>query len=281
MSDALRALVQADSQRPGPPDGVRVGVYAALGVSLGVIPAGVVVAANAAAATTAAASASGAATAGTATAATAATAAGPVALLAKVPLVGVGLGAVLGASLTAYVVKGPPARARRAPTAAVVERAAAVHRTPAPPPAEPGLAPEPAPAVVAVAHVHRPSPAAEPRISPRAQAAPVAARAPVVEEALAPAAASAGTLAAEQALLDPARVALAHGDAAAALARLETHERRFPAGSLAQEREAMTIRALVLAGDRDAAAARAASFRSRYPGSLLAPVIDATLRSRP
>ena len=123
MSDALRALVEADAQRPGPPDNVRTGVYAALGVSLGVIPAGVVVATNAAAATTTAAASAtaGTATAGTTAAATAAGAAGPVALLAKVPLVGVGLGAVLGASLTAYVVKGPPSHARRAPAAAVVD----------------------------------------------------------------------------------------------------------------------------------------------------------------
>ena len=39
MSPALRALVDADNRRPGPPDGVRAGVYAALGVSMGVLPA--------------------------------------------------------------------------------------------------------------------------------------------------------------------------------------------------------------------------------------------------
>ena len=39
----------------------------------------------------------------------------------------------------------------------------------------------------------------------------------------------------------------------------------------------MAIRALVLTGDRDRARARAESFRSRYPGSLLWPMIAATL----
>ena len=34
MSPALRALIDADNRRPGPSDGVRAGVYAALGVSM-------------------------------------------------------------------------------------------------------------------------------------------------------------------------------------------------------------------------------------------------------
>ena len=278
MSDALRALVDADSKRPGPSDGVRAGVYAALGVSVGVIPAGVVVAANAAAAASAGGTAAAGATGTTSAASAAAAAAGPVALFAKAPLVGVGLGAVLGASLTAYVVKGPGSRPRRATTAAVVERATPARRVPAPPSAPPELAP-----VVTAPVVQTPprrARTADTRPTERALAAPVAAPAPATETQ-APVATPTGALAAEQALLDPARVALARGDATTALARLEAHERRFPAGSLTQEREAMAIRALVLAGDRDAATARASRFRSRYPGSLLAPVIDATLRSRP
>ena len=88
---------------------------------------------------------------------------------------------------------------------------------------------------------------------------------------------SSSGLAAEQALLDPARAALAHGDGSAALARLSAHERAFPNGALAQEREAMTIRALALAGDGTRARGRAQSFRSRYPDSLLWPMIAATL----
>jgi hypothetical protein len=100
---------------------------------------------------------------------------------------------------------------------------------------------------------------------------------------------AADTLAAEQALLDPARAAIARGDGAAALADLDAHERRFPAGALSQEREAMAIHALVLTGDRARAERRAATFRARFPGSVLQPLIDtaldtaldAPLRSRP
>ncbi|HEX4460995.1 MAG TPA: hypothetical protein VIA18_23605, partial [Polyangia bacterium] len=84
---------------------------------------------------------------------------------------------------------------------------------------------------------------------------------------------------------DPARAALARGDGSDAFARLELHERRFPSGALAQEREAMTIRALVLMGDRDRARSRATAFRAHYPDSLLWPMIkatlDATLSARP
>jgi hypothetical protein len=279
MSDALRALVDADNQRPGPSDGVRAGVFAALGVSIGVIPAGVAITANAAAAAsaggTAAAGATAAAGTTTATTAVGAAAAAPVALLAKGPLVGVGLGAVLGASLTAYVVTGPASRPPRPAPAAVTEHAAPSRRVPSPPPAPPALAPAEAVATPA-------APAPAPRRAKAAVEAKAAPAAPSSAEAMpAPAGTTTGVLAAEQALLDPARAALARGDGAAALARLDAHERRFPAGSLSQEREAMAIRALVLAGDRDGATARAARFRSRYPGSLLGPVIDATLRARP
>lgn len=86
-----------------------------------------------------------------------------------------------------------------------------------------------------------------------------------------------GALASEQMLLNPARGELARGDGNGALARLELHARRFPNGALAQERDAMTIRALVLTGNRDHARARASTFRAHYPDSLLWPMIQATL----
>jgi hypothetical protein len=288
MSPALRALIDADHQRPGPSDGVRTGVYAALGVSLGVLPAGAIAAAEAATATATTTTATAGTTAAAATPAAAAASTvvgatkvvGPLAFLAQAPLIGVGVGAVLGAALTAYVVKGPKAPSPRVEPAPAAQVVAA-----APPPAvEPAPTPEPAPAV---------SPEPAPAVSPRAPrpAAPVARRiaatpAPSVDDRPARAeearkVATSGALAAEQSLLDPARAALAGGDGATALARLALHERRFPAGLLSQEREAMAIRALVLTGARADAERRAAAFRSRYPGSLLGPTIDATLRARP
>jgi hypothetical protein len=283
MSPALRALIDADNQRPGPSDGVRTGVYAALGVSLGVLPAGAIAAAEAATAATTTTAAAGSTAAATTPAAAAASTVigatkvvGPLAFLAQAPLIGVGVGAVLGAALTAYVVTGgtgktPAPRVEPAPVVAAAPVAAP------PPTVEPAPTPEPAPAVapspVEPPRAAKPAPTVARRAAP---AAPADTRADEARKA-----ATSGALAAEQSLLDPARAALAGGDGATALSRLAQHERRFPAGLLSQEREAMTIRALVLTGARADAERRAAAFRSRYPGSLLAPTIDATLRARP
>ena len=299
MSAALRALVDADNQRPGPSDAERTRVYAALGASLGLLPIGAAVAAHAAGASAAAASstaaASTAAVSGGSTVASAvgaASAVGRIALLVKAPLVSVGVGAVLGAALTAYVVKGPAARwtaSARARRAAVVATAPARTST--------SLAPRIETPEVAAA---LPAAAAAPAEAPLADERPAAVRAPALRHAVAapapredePARATddahataslptAGVLAQEQALLDPARASLAHGDGVGALARLALHERRFPGGALAQEREAMTIRALAMTGDRDRARTRAEAFRSRYPGSLLWPMIAASLDAPP
>jgi hypothetical protein len=296
MSPLLRSLVDADNQRPGPSSDDRTRVYATLGVSLGLIPAGAVVAAHAASAATAtqvtatAVAASG----GTSTVATAvgaASAVGRLALLVKAPLMTVGVGAVLGAALTAYVVKSPVARSTA--TAARKAVAASVLATPRTAPAAPVATAVPMPMPEATAPEERPAAPAEHPVTMRT--APVFHHERVAAAAEAPPLAAekqaqgqrqrqgddivraGGALAAEQALLDPARAELARGDGSGALARLELHERRFPGGALAQEREAMTIRALVLTGDRERARSRASTFRARYPDSLLWPMIEATL----
>lgn len=67
--------------------------------------------------------------------------------------------------------------------------------------------------------------------------------------------------------LAEARGLLRTGDPAAALAALNQLAREFPNGILAQEREALIVRALVAAGDRDEADARARAFLQRYPNS--------------
>jgi hypothetical protein len=294
MSPVLRALVDADNQRPGPSDIDRKRVYATLGVSLGVLPLGAAAAAHAAGAGAAASAASASGGTAVATAVGAASAVGRVALLVKAPLVSIGVGAVLGAALTAYVVKGPAARwtaSARARRAAAM--ATAPQRASAPLAPEKLVAPQPptaAPAAAVVAPAEAPAPVGERPAkitsSRHAVAAPAAPREedlgrPTDDARTAAPLATAGVLSQEQALLDPARASLAHGDGAGALARLALHERRFPNGALAQEREAMTIRALVLTGDRDRARARAAAFRSRYPGSLLWPMIAASLDASP
>ena len=84
-------------------------------------------------------------------------------------------------------------------------------------------------------------------------------------------------LARERALLDLARAAAARGEPALALAQAERHRQQFPQGRLAEEREAMAIRALLALGRGAEARARADAFRASYPNSFLTPVIDSAL----
>lgn len=84
-------------------------------------------------------------------------------------------------------------------------------------------------------------------------------------------------LAAERALLDVARTALARGAPEEALEATQRHGREYAAGLLSEEREALAIRALMALGRRDEAKARAERFRARFPKSLLLPALDATL----
>jgi hypothetical protein len=86
-------------------------------------------------------------------------------------------------------------------------------------------------------------------------------------------------LAEESALLEQARIDLLRGSGARALQTLATHQRRFPAGRMLEQREALTIQALVLAGRRNEAHLRAERFRDRYPGSLMLQVIRSALDS--
>jgi hypothetical protein len=88
---------------------------------------------------------------------------------------------------------------------------------------------------------------------------------------------SGGSLAAERALLEPARAALARGDAIAALDAIARHEKAFPSGALTEEREALAIQTLAAAHRGDEARTRAQRFKTRWPQSVFLPVIDATL----
>ena len=86
-------------------------------------------------------------------------------------------------------------------------------------------------------------------------------------------------LAAESRLVDTARSALAHGDYAAALVAVTNHERRFPHGRLAEEREALQIQALAGAHQDSEARTRAEAFRARYPDSFFLPLVNRALTS--
>lgn len=85
-------------------------------------------------------------------------------------------------------------------------------------------------------------------------------------------------LGAERALIDTARSALARGDAPSALASLEAHEKRHPNGQLGEERDALFVQALALAGRKQDAVERAARFRLAYPASVFLPSVDAAAR---
>lgn len=75
-------------------------------------------------------------------------------------------------------------------------------------------------------------------------------------------------LTAERRLIDAARAALARGAWDAALASVRTHATRYPRGALVEEREAARVQALAGAGRSDEANARAREFRDRFPDSL-------------
>ena len=81
----------------------------------------------------------------------------------------------------------------------------------------------------------------------------------------------------EQALIDPARIAL-RSDAASALRTLDVHAARYRHGQLAAEREYLRARALAALGRRDEARAVAARFRQKYPRHALLPALEAALR---
>ena len=81
-------------------------------------------------------------------------------------------------------------------------------------------------------------------------------------------------LAAERALIDTARSALARGDAAAALDVLGRHRQQFPSGQLSEERAALVVQALASAGRLREAGESAGRFRLTYPKSLLLPVVN-------
>jgi hypothetical protein len=91
----------------------------------------------------------------------------------------------------------------------------------------------------------------------------------------------ASQLSAERILLDEARAALAQGDPARAIDRLERHRRTFPQPLLAEERDAMWVQALVKAGRYDEARGRASTFRKRSPDSLFSSVVDSAIDSIP
>jgi hypothetical protein len=78
-------------------------------------------------------------------------------------------------------------------------------------------------------------------------------------------------LEAEMGLLTSSQAAIQRGDYSAALAKLDEHQKAFPAGVLSEERTAARIVALCGAGRQAEARSLAAAFLARHPSSPLAP----------
>jgi hypothetical protein len=111
-----------------------------------------------------------------------------------------------------------------------------------------------------------------------AVADPIATPAPVLE---APVSSAAATARAELRLLQQARFAVARGDFAAALSPIAEHTRRFKNGRLAEEREALRVKALSGLHRTEEARRAAAAFRARFPRSVLLPAVSQMPASGP
>lgn len=131
---------------------------------------------------------------------------------------------------------------------------------------------------------------------PIVQAAPLVTASPKPELAIAPALSASSetkppapasaprgpaSLAEQQALLDIARSAFGRSDYPQTLQALSAHFRRFPKSVLAEEREALEIKALAANGRGAEAKSRAARFSAQFPQSLLLPSITESLKAIP
>jgi hypothetical protein len=82
-------------------------------------------------------------------------------------------------------------------------------------------------------------------------------------------------------VLQRARTAVARSEFSSALEATLDHQRRFPAGRLVEEREALRIKALAGLGRNDEAERAAGRFRDRFPRSVLTPRVEETARRDP
>jgi hypothetical protein len=110
--------------------------------------------------------------------------------------------------------------------------------------------------------------------TPRADEAPAKATPPSAEPRR-------ETLAAERRLLETARAAVSRGQSGAAIEALEQHAQQYAKGLLAEEREALWVHALVGARRFTEARTKAAQFERTFPGSMLLPMVKASIKSIP
>jgi hypothetical protein len=82
-------------------------------------------------------------------------------------------------------------------------------------------------------------------------------------------------------LLRQARAAVSRADYAGAMPPIAEHARRFRDGRLAEEREALRVKALAGLGRTDEARRAAAAFEERFPRSVLLPAVNRMPASAP
>lgn len=170
-----------------------------------------------------------------------------------------GVGAALGSVATSALMK--PV----SPTSSVSVPEVASEVAPAP---EPEPIHEEEAEVEEEVELTPPLPSNAPREVPRrAQTPSEMARVAVDEEEGRALEAELSTLATERALIDQALSALRANRGQNALRALMSHERRFAAGALSEERDRLSVEALVQLGRGDQARRRAQLFETRYPSS--------------
>ncbi len=115
------------------------------------------------------------------------------------------------------------------------------------------------------------APAAElpPSEPPAAEPTPALPRQTKAKAAAAKSVSESEAYARELPVLQPALDAVARNDFTAALTAIAAHQSRFPSGQLAEEREALRVKALAGLGRMPEAVRAGATFRQRFPHSAL------------
>jgi len=139
--------------------------------------------------------------------------------------------------------------------------------------AAPAPAPIPTHSVVVLAVPVAP-PATPPPTDPEP---PPAEPRPAKTKPAGPAKSAADAYAMELRVLQPAQQAVARQDFASALAAIAEHQRRFPSGRLAEEREALRVKALLGLGRSEDAQRAGVAFRKHFPRSALGRRMDGML----
>jgi TolA-binding protein len=157
----------------------------------------------------------------------------------------------------------------------------ATHRTNLQPPAPHAIAPPLAASEARMVAPVASATAATPVVATAERAVAPVARAPQRSALTSSPPAHPATLGEEVTELDRARRALADGDPAAALRRVEAYQARFPRGALTEEAEAVGVEALVATGDVVSARRAAGRFFAAHPDSPHGARVRALLRAAP